>query len=167
MTTRKQFFTQKQRLRYYQTIEIFHPTIGVQRYVSGRIEPLSFGLEASAPRNASQTVEFIGGAFSYQLPDQNDSYVKADITLARVGRQIKQQLKQIRGADRALTGEVILREYLAGQLEAPLYVLRLFIGTISLTKDGAVIRVEQDNPADRQVSDIYTSERFPGLAEAI
>ena len=167
MTTLAEFYSRKDRVRYYRTLEIYHPTIGTQRYVDGRIDPLNFTLEASAPRNASASVEFLGGAFSFIKPDQGNPNLYADIQLGRVGKQVKQQLKSIRGADRALTGEVILREYLGGQLGAPVFVLRLYISTITLTAEGVVIRAEQSNPADRSVSEFYTSDRFPGLAEAL
>jgi len=167
MTTLAEFYSRKDLVRYYKTLEIYHPTIGVLRYVDGRIDPLSFTLESDAPRNAGQSVEFVGGAFSFGKPDQGQPNVYADIQLGRVGSQVKQHLKQIRGADRALTGEVILREYIGGQLGAPVFVLRLYLSTVTLTNDGAVIRAEQSNPADRSVSEFYTSDRFPGLAEAL
>ena len=167
MTTLAEFYSRKDLVRYYKTLEIYHPTIGIMRYVDGRIDPIDFTLEADAPRNPSASVEFLGGAFSFIKPDQGNPNVYADIQLGRVGKQVKQQLKAIRGADRALTGEVILREYIDGQFGAPVFVLRLFISTITLTPDGVVIRAEQSNPADRSVSEFYTSDRFPGLAEAL
>lgn len=167
MTTLAQFFSRKDAVIYYRTLEIYHPTIGVLRYVNKRIDPLTVTLEADAPRNPGAAVSFDGGAFEFIKPDQGQQLVRADIQLGRVGQQIKQKLKLIRGADRALTGEVILREYLGGQLEAPTYVLRLFLASVTLNSEGAVIRAEQDNPSDRSVSEFYTSDRFPGLAESL
>lgn len=165
--SRAQYFSAKARIREYRTLEVYHPAIGVLRYVSGRLDPLEVTLENSAPRNAGQVVAFNGGAFDFKKPDQQSATVKADIQLGNVGQQVKQLLKQIRGADRTLTGEVILREYLGTNLGAPEFVLRLFITSITLTGEGALIRAEQDNPSDRSVADFYTSDRFPGLAESI
>lgn len=167
MTTLAQFFSRKDRVIKYVTMEIYHPTIGILRYVDQKIDPLVATLESDAPRNPGEAVSFEGARFDFVKPDQGQSLVQADIQLGRVGKFIKQKLKAIRGADRALTGEVILREYLGGQLGEPIFVLRLFIATITLTAEGAVIRAEQDNPSDRSVSEFYTSDRFPGLVESI
>lgn len=167
MTTRQQFFTQKQRKRLYKTLEIFHPDIGVTRLVSGRIDPKDFTLESGAPRNAGQTVTFTGGSFEWSQPDQNESYVQTDIQLGRIASQIKQQLKLIRGQGRAKPADVVLREYIAGEESAPAYALRLFVSTITLTQEGAVIRAAQDNPADLPVHRLFTPDDFPGLAETL
>jgi hypothetical protein len=160
MTTRRRFFASKERIRQYRTIEIYHPSGVLMRYVSGRIDPKNFTLEASAPRNAGESVEFLGGAFEFQQPEQNDNIVQADLQLGRVGTNVKQVLKGIRGTARAQVGEVVFREYLDGA--EPVFVLRLFIRSITMTADGVVIRVEQDNPSDRPVLDVCTPERFPG-----
>lgn len=167
MTTLAEFYSRKDRIIYYRTLEIYHPTIGVQRYVNARIDPLSCTLEADAPRNPGETVVFTGAAFSFAKPDQGAPNVFAEIQLGRVGSQIKQQLKQIRGADRALPGDVILREYIGGQLGAPVYVLRLDLSAVTLTAEGAGIRADANSGADFSISEFYTSDRFPGLAEAL
>ena len=101
MTTRREFFTQKIRRRYYQTIEFYHPTVGTRRYVRRSQDPLSFTLESDAPRNASQSVEFTGAAFEYVLPEQNGSTITAEVQLGRVGTEVKSILKQIKGANRS------------------------------------------------------------------
>ncbi|WP_423186772.1 DUF1833 family protein [Alishewanella sp. d11] len=165
--SRQHYFAAKLRIREYRMLEVYHPAIGTVRYVNGRLDPLTATLELSAPRNAGQLVTFLGGAFEFQKPDQQSATVRADIQLGNVGQQIKQQLKAIKGAARAKTGEVIYREYLGNNLGAPEFVLRLFITGISLTAQGALIRAEQDNPSDRQIAEFYTSERFPGLAESL
>lgn len=164
---RRQFFATKERKRYYKTIEIYHPSGVLLRYVQGRIDPKNFTLESTAPRNPSESVEFIGGSFEYQQPDQSQNIVTADVQLGRVGKQVKEILKSIRGFGRAKTGEVIMREYIAGEESAPCFVMRLFIRSITMTAEGVVIRIEQDNPADRSVAEIATVERFPGLAESL
>jgi hypothetical protein len=166
MTTRREFFVQKQRKRYYRTVEIYHPTTGVERYVDGTIDPISFTLESDAPRNAGQTVEFEGTAFEYSQPEQSQSTITMDIQLGRVGTQIKHKLKQIKGADRAKSGEVIIREYIAGESDVK-YKLELYIRNITMTMDGAAITCAQDDPSKQNVAEIYTSQRFPGLAESL
>lgn len=165
MTTLRRFFSTKERKRIYDTLEIYHPSGVLLRYVTGRIDPLSVTLEASAPRNASESVEYIGGAFKFQRPEQQESVVQADIQLGRVGKQVKQILKSITGAARAEVGEIVYRQYIAGELTAPVFVLRLYITSITMNADGVAIRAEQDNPSDRRVAELYLPERFPGLAE--
>jgi hypothetical protein len=167
MTTRREFFTQKIRKREYQTVEIYHPTIGVLRYVSGRIDFKNFTLESTAPRNPGALVTFTAGSFSFKEPDQNSSFIETDLQLGRVGKQIKQKLKSITGANRFLTGEVIYRTYFDGEESAPAFVLRLYIASATMTSQGAVLRITQDNPNDRGIASLYTSERFPGLTESL
>lgn len=166
--SRRQFFTQKERKRYYKTLEIYHPTIGVLRFVNGRIDPLSFGLEASAPRNAGETVEFLGAAFEYSLPEQNENVVTMEIQLGRVGRDVKQKLKAIRLAGTEFdSADVVIREYIEGELTTPMFTLRLFVASIAMTFEGVAILTQLDNPAGRNVAEIATIERFPGLAEVL
>lgn len=165
MTTQRQFFAQKLRKRSYDTVEIYHPSGVLLRYVTGRIDPIDFTLEASAPRNAGEVVEYTGKGFQFQQPDQNDTIVSADLQLGRVGSEVKQILKSIRGFDRAKVGEVIYRQFIDGPNSEPAKVIMLYIRSVTMTADGVVIRVEQDNPADRAVSTIYAVEVFKGLAE--
>lgn len=168
MTTRRQFFTRKERKRYYKTIELYHPTVGLLRFVSGRIDPLSFGLEASAPRNAGETVEFTGAAFEYTLPEQNEDVVTMEIQLGRVGRDVKQKLKAIKLAGTQFdAADVVVREYIDGELTTPVFAIRLFIASITMTFEGVAILTQLDNPAGRNVAEIATIERFPGLSEVL
>jgi hypothetical protein len=164
MTTQAEFFSQKQLLRKYKTVEVYHPTIGVRRYVSGRIDPINFTLESDAPRNASESVEFTGAGFEWSRPNQNESYVTADISFGRIGSELKQILKQIKGANRSLTGDVVLREFVGQDL---IYAVRLYIGQILIGFDNCTIKVQQDNPAGRSVASIYTADKFQGLAESL
>ena len=89
-----------------------------------------------------------------------------ELQLGRVGTQIKQKLKQIKGADRAKTGEVIVREYIQGEADVK-YKVSLYISTITMTMEGAAILCTQDDVSKQNVAEIYTSDRFPGLAESI
>ena len=165
---RKTFFAAKERKMYYRTMEIWQDGGILLRYVSGRIDPKSFKLEANAPRNAGEEVEFLGGYFEYQLPDQNDSKSGADISLGRVGSQVKRLLKELTPAQRTKPGEVVLREYVAGnELIGPDYVLRLYTEKIALTAENVIIKIGSDNPAARGVAMLFNPEVFPGLQESL
>lgn len=170
MTTRRSFFVTKERKFVYRTVEIYHPADGgiLRRLVMGKIDPVNLRLEASAPRNAGSLVEYEGGYFEYQIPEVGDSTVSTDIQLGRVGLEMKQILKKIKGASRLKVGEVIIREWFKGQENfAPDIALRLFIRNIGITPNGVVIRAEQDNPSDRDVSTRYLVSVFKGLAEGL
>lgn len=164
--TRRAFFAQKQRKLRYRTVEIYHPTIGVKRYVRKQQDPVNLTLEASAPRNGGELVSFDGAFFNYSLPEQSDSTISAEIQFGQVGRIFKQELKKIKGADRAKSGEVIIREWVKGEV-SPDYVLRLYLATVATEANGAVILATQDDPSDKGVSEIYTTSRFPGLKESL
>lgn len=164
--TRRAFFAQKQRKLRYRTIEIYHPTIGIKRYVRKQQEPVNLTLEANAPRDGGESVQFDGAFFNYSLPEQSDSTISAEIQFGQVGRIFKQELKKIKGANRAKSGEVILREWVKGESQ-PDYVLRLYLATIATEANGAVILATQDDPSNKSVSEIYTTSRFPGLKESL
>lgn len=164
--TRRAFFAQKQRKLRYRTVEIYHPTIGVRRYARKQQEPVNLTLESSASRNGGESVQFDGAFFNYSLPEQTESIISVDIQFGQVGRIFKQELKKIKGADRAKIGEVIIREWVKGEAQ-PDYVLRLFLATIATEANGAAILATQDDPSNKGVSQIYTTSRFPGLKESL
>lgn len=164
--TRRAFFAQKQRKLRYRTVEIYHPTIGIKRYVRKQQEPVNLMLESNAPRNAGETVQFNGAFFNYSLPEQNDSTISAEIQFGQVGRIFKQELKKILGINRAKSGEIIIREWVKGE-PVPDYILRLYLATIATEANGAVILATQDDPSNKGVSQVYTASRFPGLKESL
>jgi len=167
MTTRREFFTQKIRRLTYKTIEIYHPSVGIRRYVRKSQNPVNLTLELSAPRNGGQEVEFQGAFFDYTLPKQDSSTITAAVQLGLVGRELKQELKKIKGAARAQQGELIIREWFKGEESSPAFTLRLFITNVAVERGGAAIAASQDDPANRGVSEIYRTSRFPGLKESI
>lgn len=167
MTTRKQFIVRKERRRYYKTIEYYDAVNGILRYVDGRRNPKNFTLEDDAPRNPSATVQYIGGAVSYSLPEQNEDNPSLEIQLGRIGQFVKSKLKALTGFDRFNPAEVIIREYIEGEESAPVAVLRLYVSTITMTSDGVAILAEIDNPASRRICRIVTADDFPALAESL
>lgn len=167
MTTRRQFIVRKERRMYYKTIEYYDPVNGVLRYVDGRRNPKNFTLEADAPRNAGESVEYIGGAVSYSLPQQNEDNPSLEIQLGRIGQFVKSKLKAITGFGRFQPAEVIIREYIEGEETSPAAVVRFYVSTITMTADGVVMLAALDNPASRRICRIVNEDDFPGLAEQL
>lgn len=166
MTTRRRFITRKERRRYYKTFELYHEVVGLTRFVSGRIDPIYFGLEASAPRNAGQMVEYTGHSFEYTLPEQTEENITMDLQLGRVGTDVKSKLKQVRREGKSNSqADVIIREYIEGELDAPVFALRLFVSAITITAQGVVVSLQLNNPAGLNISEIATIERFQGLED--
>lgn len=54
----RQFYAQKQRRIQFETFEVFHPDVGVRRFVLRQQFAKSFMLESTAPRNAGTVQEF-------------------------------------------------------------------------------------------------------------
>lgn len=167
MTTHRQFIVRKERRRYYKTIEYYDTVNGVLRYVDGRQQPKNFTLEADAPRNASESVQFLGGAISYQLADQNEDNPTIEIQLGRIGQFVKVKLKALRGFDRFQAAEIIIREYIEGEEAEPAFSVRLYVSTVTMTDDGVAMIAQIDNPASRRVCRIVSADDFPGLAESL
>lgn len=167
MTTRRQFITRKERRMYYKTLEYYDSVNGVMRYVDGRRNTKNFTLESDAPRNAGESVQFLGGSISYGLPEQNEDNPTIEIQLGRIGQFVKSKLKAITGFNRFNPAEVIVREYIEGEEAAPVNVVRFYISTITMTADGVAILASLDNPASRRICRIVNEEDFPGLAEQL
>ncbi len=157
----KEWLTQKKLSIAYQTIEVYHESLGTLRYVRNQQFDKSFTLPSDAPRNPSESVVFEPVGFAVQRPEQGDQpVVQMSVQLGAVGTDIKQLLKQIPKGGFMDSAELIYRVFLDG---AQVQYLPLQISTITITTDNVVINAEQSNPTFRNISRRYTYADFPGL----
>lgn len=167
-STRIQFFNSKPADQVlYTTLEIYHIDIGVLRYVTGQQFDKTFTLETDAPRNANETVTFEAVAFDAPEPEQGeDGEVSLDIQLGAVGIDVKSKIKMITDAGWESPLEIVYRQHLSGETY-PALVLEFEAETLTLQDLSAAIRAQQVNQAARDVAEIYTTDRFPGLSQSI
>ncbi len=146
----------------FETIELYHSSIGTLRYITRQQSNKQFTLESDAPRNPSELVTFEPLGFRVQRPAQNNEpVVKLDVQLGRVGTELKQKLKQIELGGFMNQAELIYRVFYD---DSPQLILPLEVATITLKDLDAVTRAEQENPTFRDLSRRYLAAEFPVLA---
>ena len=160
----REWATQKKLSIAYETIEIYHPAIGVLRYVTRQQFSKNFTLGPNEPRDANTEVTFEPFGFIVQRPAQNnDPILRLDVQLGRVGTDLKKSLKLINSASDLMTpAELIFRVFLNDE---QVQALPLQIASITIKDRDAVIRAEQENPTFRDISRRYIAADFPGLTE--
>ena len=168
VSTRIRFFNTKPVDQVlYTTIELYHPDIGVLRYVTGQQFDKQFTLEADAPRNPGELVTFQAVAFDAPEPEQGeDGEVSLDIQFGAVGIDVKPKIKQITDPGWQQPLEIIWRQFLS-DITGPQVVLEFEAETLTLQDLSAGIRAQQVNQSARDVAELYTTDRFPGLAQSI
>lgn len=148
-------------------LEFYHPSIGVYRFVGpeGVYKEKELGIEAGAPRNAGEMVAHRPAVFSAPFPRvEGEPTVTIQITMARVGSELKSALKKITGFAAMTPTAVIWRYYLTSDLTAPQVEYYLY-GEVSLSADAVAITATEKNPLTWRICDINTTQRFPGLLD--
>lgn len=162
---RKEFFTKAPlNLVPYTTIETYHPDDGLHRYVAGQQFNKQFIIEANAPRNPVETVEFEAASLqSDEVEQGEEGEVSLDIQLGAIGQMIKERMKKV---DLWFPIEVIRRTYI-GENNPPQTVISLESDQVGLDDVLALITASQVNQYEFDVSRKYTPEIFPGLEQQI
>lgn len=148
---------------YYITLEIYNPMMGTLRFVND-FANRNFTLEAGAPRDAGTEAAFTALSFSAPMPDQDDTTnVNIKINLGRVGSQVKEELKKIRGFGHFVPTQVIYRRFLSDDTSAPVKVYRLYANQPTIKANDVTLTASDDNPSKQNVSRLYQFNAFPGL----
>lgn len=146
------------------TLELYHPSFGVRRYVRDYIAH-TFRIESTAARDAGTDQVFQPLLFSAPRPEQIEGQQSGvTVSIPRVGTDAIQMLRQIDGIGWMLPGEMILREYLEG-VTGPQKVYDFAIDSVNLGAGDVSILAADENSANYRVSESYTIERFPGLED--
>lgn len=149
------------------TLELHHPSFTAPARVVNDYRTLTATLEADAPYNAGEAVEFIGVPFRYTKPEQSDSGAPAavGIEIDNVSLAITELLLQAIESDEPVL--VIEREYLPSDTSAPhvLPVLQLEMGGIQVGVETVSAQLTFGNLTNRKFpATQYTAENAPGLA---
>ena len=148
---------------YYLTLEIYHPAFGSLRFVNN-FTAKTFTLEASAPRDGGQAVAFTPLNFKSPEPDQDESSsVRIRIDLGRVGSEVKEQLKKIRGFGFYEPAQIIYRKFITTETSGPVKIYKLYSSQVAIQKDNVSIIATDDNPSRQNISRLYQFGAFPGL----
>lgn len=152
--------------REIRTIEIYHSSFGVKRYVDG-YKNVYAGIEEGAPRNAGRNRYFTRAHLSIEDPaERGDSEQALTVTMGVADGELNGFIDKIIGAGYLEQIEVIYRKYYSGDLTQPavtpsyLYASNLSFenGTI------ATLTAEDINLEGKRAGAIYTLEKYKGLA---
>ena len=142
------------------TVEFYNSGFGVKRYVTGEQVDKSFTLETDAPRNANTSVVFTAAAFNAPTPDTGEQGdISLDIQIAGAGLQIEEMM---RARVQTEPVQVIWRQHLTGETY-PIIVLPFEINNVELNDLIATIQAASINTSGLDISERYTTDRFPGL----
>lgn len=149
----------------HHTLEIWHPAFTVPIRVVRDHADLTATLEATAPRNPSEAVTFIGYAFDIVPPEVTHSAVpQCVIEIDNISRDILAQFDAAVHSPSPIT--VIYRAFLSDDLSGPENDPPLTMELQSVTADVFRIRATAgfgDLSNKRFPGMDYTAEVFPGL----
>lgn len=149
----------------YHTLEIYHPAFTTPIRVVRDFVDLSAKLEASAPRDASTYVTFVGYPFDIVPPEVSTSGVPSlQITIDNVSRDIMSGLEAAVTTSTPIS--VIYRMFLSTDLTAPQNDPPLRMTIISISADVFKVTATAtlgDLVNKKFPSQMYTIETYPGL----
>lgn len=170
------FLTARLRQRYsvaegdgpWATVELYHPTFedGAVRFVAGRDygDPLMATLEADAPRDAGQEVEFTPMAFEMIPPGMDASGpTPARVRIDNVSGEILRIMRETITTNEPV--EVICREFDPDDLSEPGGIVRnLFLKSVTITGTTASAEIGGREVQMQATSrELYDRGRFPAL----
>ena len=152
--------------------ELWHASRTEPLRVVADTEPLTATLEASAPRNPSESVVFMASGVTYDVPEESTDAASAEINL-RIDNVSGHVYDMFAAAEvssdpaiRDSLWELIERVYASDDTSAPA-VIPVFKTTpvrVSMNGATAIITCRARNPANRAIPAIsFTPESYPGL----
>lgn len=148
------------------TLEVRHPNFTQPIRIVLNGESMSARMEASAPLNPGQMVEFTACGIRFKRPDVSPGGVKEmEFEIDNVSREIGAALEL--AADSGIEAEITFREYLAEALadgpgnDPPMHLVltRATAGVFSVQAAAGF----PDLSSAEFPTDEYTLDRFPGL----
>lgn len=162
-------------VRILHTLELRHPTFldddgqpeairVVLEKAGGRPGSISLRMEADAPLNPSELVDFQKCGFSMTLPELAAGKLpEIEISVDNVTREIMPYLEN--AVSQRADMEVTYREWLAGDIEGPQYVLHgLTARRIKATTYRVTCTAGFADWLNKRYGELYTVTRFPGLS---
>lgn len=149
----------------YHTLEIYHPSFTQAIRVVRDFVDLQATLESAAPRNASQSVTFVGFAFDIVPPEVSTTGVPScQITIDNVSRDIVANLELAISSNQPIS--IIYRLFLSSDLTAPQNNPPMTLTVIAMTADVFKVTATAtfgDLVNKKFPNQQYTIETFPGL----
>jgi hypothetical protein len=147
------------------TLELWHPNFTAPIRVVRDQQDFTSTLESTAPRNAGESVTFVGFAFDIVPPEVSDRAIpQCVIEMDNVSREILSNVEQAMTSTELVTA--IYRAYLDTDTSGPQNDPPLILTLTSISATLFRIRANAGFPdlANRRFPKLeYTADRFPGL----
>ncbi len=147
--------------------ELWHPTMAEPARVVNDHAPLLATLEATAPRNAEEEVEFLSAQVTVTRPEESDAAGSPGIsmTISNVSGVLSAALAAARGS--LLPWEVIERVYASHDTSGParLPPLKLYLTNADIGGATATLTAGLGDPCNISIPALtFTVTEYPGLA---
>lgn len=160
----RRYWASKEKRIRFKTVEIYHESLGVLRYVLNQFDDKDFTLEVDAPRNPSETVAFSPLAGELSDESQTGLVVNRTLSLGRVGAEIKQKLKLIDNASRYKSAQMIVRYYIKGEESEPSNIPEIYyISKIDINEGNVAITASDELAFNSRVSRVYREDELTGM----
>lgn len=156
------------RLEYFMLdcYELWHPSFAEPIRFVNDVNPITATLEATAPRNAGEAVEFLAVPMSIDRPEESDTAANPSIGLQRpdLSGLLKNALDAARGS--LDPWEIIERVYASDDLALPAILppRSYQVKTVTLSLAVASMQANYDDHANEAVPRLtFKREFYPGL----
>ncbi|NEU95040.1 DUF1833 family protein [Bradyrhizobium uaiense] len=153
--------------RIYYTLELWQSSFDQPARVVANVgDDMTFGLEASAPRNAGETVTFIACPFEAGYPEQKEGQPPSTtIKIDNVNRELVPKIRAAQGTREYI--QVLYREYLGSDLTEPAYGPIEFelrsVQMVAASLTGTVMVKNLQNKRFPRLTRNYDYIQFPSL----
>jgi hypothetical protein len=153
--------------RIYHTLEIWQSSFDQPARVVANVgSDMSFGIEATAPRDAGATVTFLACPFEASYPEQREGQPPSSaIKVDNVNRELVPKIRAALGTREYI--QILYREYLASDLAEPAYGPVEFqltnVKMVGTSLTGTAMVKNLQNKRFPRISKNYDYIQFPSL----
>lgn len=148
------------------TYELWHPSLPAPARIVAQMDDIDATLEATAPRNPGETVNFLASFVEASRSEESDEAAtpSVNVTIDNVSGILSDALAAARGS--MVPWELIERVYASDDLSGPaqLPVLKLTFTESVIDGTTAILKASYGDPVNFSVPRLtYKPEEYPGL----
>lgn len=156
MPTLREFQSQRPNRILYDTMTFYHSTFGYIRLVNRQIYPKTFAGQVYTPCRMEVS----------ESQQSNTPVINATVKFGRLAQDFKQQLKLWRTYSRITPISATYQRFDAADMNTPLKPWTLYVKDVSMGESDVTCSLTLQNPLNNNISFLYNTTDFPGLANA-
>lgn len=155
MATLKDFQVKRPNRPMYETMTIYHPTIGTLRLLANQIFAQTF-----------EGITYNPVRMEVSESQQSDTpVIDANVKFGRLAFDFKQALKQWRAFSRQDPITATYKRYDSADKNTPLKPWTLYVKSVAMDADDVTMVLSLKNPLTNNIAVLYDTETFPGLQD--